>query len=149
MKASVRIVLAIALMALLSGTALASDWKDLCCDKYATVEKNLLIGLQSDNQGLRESAAYMLGEIGSTRAVVYLMDMLHNSPEESSRIVAALALCRIGDARGTYAVRRATSFDPSESVQKKAAWFYNEYVQPGSFGFAAATGTTAGELATR
>jgi len=77
----------------------------------------------------------MLGEQKVTRAVVPLMNMLHSDDEESSRIVAALSLCRIGEARGVYAVRQAAKFDKSERVQRVCAWFYNEYVQPGSFAF--------------
>jgi hypothetical protein len=61
--------------------------------------------------------------------------MLHNGEEESARIVAALALCRIGDSRGLFAVKRAATFDPSERVRTSCAWFYEEYVQPGSFRF--------------
>jgi hypothetical protein len=64
------------------------------------------------------------------------MAMLHEGTE-SSRVVAALALTRIGDARGIYAVKQAAKFDPSERVQKLAAWYYNQYAVPGSFDFVA------------
>jgi hypothetical protein len=63
------------------------------------------------------------------------MDVLHRDGDESSRIVAALALCRRGDARGTYAVKRAATFDRSEKVRTVAAWFYTTYVKEGSFEF--------------
>ncbi len=96
---------------------------------------NLLIGVNSDNQGLKESAANMLGELGSTYGVIPLMRMLHESDQESARIVAALALCKIGDARGIYAVKRAATFDSSDKVKRSCAWFYEQYVQPGSFRF--------------
>ena len=100
-------------------------------------ETNLLIGLRSDNVGLSESAAYMLGELKSDKAVIPLMNILHSGDSESSRVVAALALCRIGDARGVYAVKQAAKFDGNEFVQQKCAWFYDQYVQPGSFDFIA------------
>ncbi len=100
------------------------------------IEENLLIGLNSDNLGLRESAACMLGEFGSSKAVAPLMAMLHNGPE-SSRIVAALALTQIGDPIGTYAVRQAVKFDDSPRVQQLCAWYYAQYVEPGSFEFIA------------
>lgn len=96
---------------------------------------NLLIGVNSDNQGLKESSANMLGELGSSYGVIPLMRMLHESDQENARIVAALALCKIGDARGIYAVKRAASFDPSDRVKRSCAWFYEQYVQPGSFRF--------------
>jgi hypothetical protein len=101
------------------------------------VVTNLMNGLVSQNRGLKESAAFMLGEEKATRAVVPLMQMLRGGEEESSRIVAALSLCRIGDPRGVYAVKQAAKFDESERVRTLCAWFYNQYVQPGSFDFVA------------
>ncbi len=106
-------------------------------ERYARVEANLLTALASDNAGLRESAAYMLGEIGSTKAVVPLMGMLRDSDTESARIVAALALTRIGDARGVYAVQRAAQFDESRNVQSLCAWFHQQYTEGGAFASAA------------
>jgi hypothetical protein len=101
------------------------------------VVSNLMTGLTSDNKGLKESAAFMLGEEKAIRAVVPLMQMLRSDRDESSRIVAALSLCRIGEPRGTYAVKQAAKFDDSERVRTLCAWFYNQYVQPGSFEFVA------------
>lgn len=96
---------------------------------------NLLIAIQSDNAGLRESAAFLLGEFKCTEAVIPLMAILHGSDRESSREVAALALCRIGDERGLYAVKRAVTFDQSNTVRSRCAWFYNQYVENGTFAF--------------
>ena len=99
-------------------------------------EAKLLDDVHCDNCRLKESAMFDLGELRSEKAVIPLMDVLHSNAEESSRIVAALALCRIGDARGTYAVKRAATFDRSEKVRTLSAWFYNTYVKDGSFEFA-------------
>ena len=115
---------------------------------FARAEENLLVGLASENIGLQESAAYMLGELNSDRAVIPLMHMLR-SERESARIVAALALCRIGDARGVYAVKRASAFDESAQVRQRCAWFYEQYVAPGSFAFAPEAPAAPGDLATR
>jgi hypothetical protein len=96
---------------------------------------NLLIAIQSENDGLRESAAYLLGEFKCEQAVVPLMAILRGSDRESSRIVAALALCRIGASKGVYAVKRAALFDDSPEVRNCCAWFYNAYVEEGTFAF--------------
>jgi HEAT repeat protein len=69
-------------------------------EKYERAEATLLQGLASDNEGLRESAAYMLGELKSDRAVIPLMGILRCESCSTARIVAALALCRIGEPRG-------------------------------------------------
>jgi len=96
---------------------------------------NLLQGLCTQNKGVRESAAFLLGEEKAIAGVVPLMKMLRDCDEESSRIVAALSLARIGDPRGTYAVKQAARFDESQKVRTLCAWFYNQYVQAGSFEF--------------
>ena len=137
MKTSVVVIAVLALMIMASTLVVAGEQsRSLTPAQYARAEENLLFGLRSDNQGVREGSAYMLGELRSQTAVIPLMAMLRNDDKESSRIVAALALTRIGDARGVYAVKRATTFDASEQVQKKCAFFVNEYAQPGSFEFA-------------
>ena len=137
MKTSVVVIAMLALMVMASTMLVAEESsRTLTPEQYARAEKNLLAGLQSDNQGLREGSAYMLGELKSSRGVIPLMAMLKNSADETSRVVAALALTRIGDARGVYAVKRAATFDESPQVQQKCAFFVNAYAQPGTFQFA-------------
>ena len=137
MKATMSILAAAALIIAATTAAAASDPSTaLTAEQYARAELNLLIGIESDNQGVKESSVYLLGELQSSKAVIPLMKMLRSDDQESARIVAALALCRIGDARGVYAVKRATQFDGNERVAQRCAWFYNEYVRAGAFEFA-------------
>jgi len=90
--------------------------------------QNLLIGLDSENAGLTSSSAYYLGELSSTEAVIPLMKMLRNSEREELRISAALALLKIGDERGIYAIKRAIVFDESKRVSDMCEKFYNAYL---------------------
>ena len=83
----------------------------------------------------RERAAFLLGEGRFTEAVIPLMQMLHTCPTREGRMVAALALSRINEGRGTYAVLQAARFDADPQVRLVCGWYYNEYVQPGSFSF--------------
>jgi hypothetical protein len=99
--------------------------------------EDLLQKLASCDRCTKEQSAYLLGEARCPKAVIPLMSMLRNGLE-SERIVAALALCRIGDARGSFAVKRAAEFDESAKVRRLCAWYYDQYVQPGSFAFFAA-----------
>jgi len=123
-------------MMLIASVAQAADRMNIQPqERYVKAEANLLTALASDNAGLQESAAYMLGEMGSTKAVVPLMRMLRASESESARIVAALALCRIGDSRGVYAVERAAQFDDSKNVQALCAWFHGQYAEGSAFAF--------------
>ncbi len=113
------------------------------------VEKNLLIGLNSGNLGLERSCALMLGEIRADHAVIPLLAALKSDPEESIRIAAAWSLCRLGDARGEYAVKMAVKFDDSPKVQTACAWYYNIYVQPGTFTFTQPKKAPSGIASTR
>jgi len=95
-----------------------------------TAIENLLAGLESDNLGLNISSAYMLGEYQCSKAVIPLLKMLKSSVREEARIAAALALYKIDDARGIFAVKQAIKFDDSDRVKKLCGLFYNEYSRP-------------------
>lgn len=89
--------------------------------------QTLLIGLESDNIGLKSSSAYMIGELQITEGVIPLLRMLHNEKNEDLRIAAALALYKIGSPTSIYAVKQAIRFDESKRVSKHCADFYQEY----------------------
>lgn len=136
MKPGGCVVLAIALVIGYAMTVRADDGEKSKDDtRKCKAVPNLLVAIQSDNAGLRESAAFLLGEFKCTKAVIPLMEMLKSNSRESTRIVAALALCRIGDSRGVFAVKRAVTFDDSPKVRSLCAWYYNEYYEPGSYAF--------------
>jgi hypothetical protein len=99
------------------------------------IEDNLLLGLSSNNTGLQRSCALMLGKLQSQKAVIPLMFTFHNNANENVRIAAAWALCKIGDARGVYAVKKGVKYDECIKVQKTCAWYYENYVQQGTFSF--------------
>lgn len=101
----------------------------------ALIEDNLLIGLSTNNAGLQRSSALLLGKIQSDRAVIPLMTAFHNNPNENVRIAAAWALCKIGDARGVYAVKMAVKYDECPKVQATCAWYYENFVRQGTFSF--------------
>lgn len=96
-------------------------------EKNELIEKNLLVGINSDNFGLKTSAAYFLGENKSDKAVLPLLKMLHEEQSEEARILAALSLIKIGNSIGVYAVKRAGLFDESEKVRKMCNLFFNTY----------------------
>ena len=81
-------------------------------------EVNYLVGVKSDNSGLRASSAYYLGEMKSEKAVIPLMEILRTDTSASTRIMAALSLYKIGDARGLHAIKQAIRFDSDEQVKK-------------------------------
>lgn len=114
------VILSIVTIAANSSNAKADEIKD-------SVIKSLIMGINSDNFGLRTSSAHMLGELKCEKAVIPLLRMLKSEKREAARIVAALALWKIGDAKGIFAIERAIRFDRSERVRKLCAAFYQAF----------------------
>ena len=136
MKRSALVIGVIALAIALSIPTLAGDLrKEIGDTRYDLAVQNLFNGVSSDNDGLRVSSIYQLGELQAQDAVIPLMSVLKNSSDESSRLAAAWALCKIGDSRGVFAVKQAVRFDDSKRVQLHSAWYYNLYVSEGTFVF--------------
>lgn len=95
--------------------------------KKELIAKNLLNGINSENLGLKTSSAYFIGEFCCDKAVIPLLRILHNDESEEFRILAALALYKIGDSRGIFAVKKAIRFDKSERVRKMCDKFYRAF----------------------
>jgi len=93
-----------------------------------TIE-SLIIGLNSENLGLRSSSAYMVGELQLSEAVIPLLRILHNEENVELRIAAALALYKIGSPIAINAVKQAIRFDDSKRVSKLCANFYSDYLK--------------------
>jgi len=91
------------------------------------IEKCYLNGINSDNEGVRKSAAIFLGYMKSKQAVLPLMKMMRDEQNDESRILAALALIRIGDSQGVYMVGRTALFNSSDRVKRVAEKFYNQF----------------------
>ncbi len=101
--------------------------------KDNTVE-TLIMGLNSDNIGLKSGSAYMIGELKLKQATIPLLRVLHNEKNEELRIAAALALYKIGSPIAIYAVRQAIKFDDSERVSKLCSSFYSNYLKNKFYG---------------
>jgi hypothetical protein len=131
MKRSVLVI--VILILAVSFTALANEGVEKSKAQPAfnkeLVEANLLNGVESANFGLRTSAAAMLGDLKSSQAVIPLMRMLRTESDERARVVAALALYKIGDPVGIYAVKMTGRLDDNERVKKLCTLFYNVFEQ--------------------
>lgn len=121
------ICIAILMAAFFSSTAFAS--RNVKAEKVnPQAVESLMMGLESDNYGLKLSSAYMLGELSSKKALFSLMSMLRSASNEDERIVAALALYKIGDPAGMNIVKKAIYFDASERVKKHCSDFYHQHI---------------------
>ncbi len=92
------------------------------------IETNLLIGLNSDNRGLQISSANFLGEYKISKAVIPLMKVLKSSECDELKVQAALALVKIGDPRGIFAVKQAIHYDKNSSVRRFCNIFYSAHL---------------------
>lgn len=110
----------------------AKTSSDKIIAQYEKIEANLLVGLASGNKGLMISSAYYLGEMKSKKAVIPLMEKLQEMDCNCTelRIVAALSLIKIGDARGVYLVKRTAELDGNPRVKRFSTIFYNAFVNP-------------------
>ena len=87
--------------------------------------KNYLVGIKSDNLGLRTSSAYFIGEYKIEEGIIPLIRILNKENNEEARIMAALSLAKIGTGKSVYAIKQAAVFDSSERVRTLCARFYN------------------------
>ena len=95
---------------------------------YEAIELNRLIGLASDNEGLRVSCAFNLGEMKSKKAVIPLMQLLREGKTCEERIIAALSLVKIGDPQGVYMVSRLSKFHDCDRTRRMCEKFYNGFL---------------------
>jgi len=124
MKKLYNLILLALIFAFTSAVFASSDKK-----KTEAVEDNLIAGLQSDNLGLKTSAAYYLGEYKSSKSVIALLKVLKNGETEEERISAAVALSKINTELARFAVKRRAKFDDSERVRNLCQRFYQESLQ--------------------
>ena len=90
--------------------------------------QTLLMGLNSENDGVQAGCIYMFGELCCDKAVIPLLRILHNDPREEIRILAALSLYKIGDSRGIFAIKQAREFDESDRVKRLCKLFFQAYL---------------------
>jgi len=96
-------------------------------EKLVVIENNYLVGLESDNHGLKVSSAFFLGEIGSDRAVIPLLKMFRDEEDPGAKFVAALSLLKIGDKRGIYRVKWEADHCDCESATCIYEYIYKDF----------------------
>ena len=121
------LLFAVSLFLMLSFQMFPQETANKTSSEMEACFETLQQGLNSDNAGLIAGCTYMIGEVRCKSSIISLLDMLHNSDSEDLRILAALSLYKIGDARGIYAIKQSIKFDESERVQRMCNIFYKAY----------------------
>lgn len=106
---------------LFTGNALAKD------DNTRIVENNLMMGIESNNEGLVISSAHFLGELESDRAVIKLMSLTRAGNSDEVRIAAATALSQIGSSKGMYQIKEMTKENMSDELRAEFNRLWFEY----------------------
>lgn len=92
----------------------------------SVIVENLITGINSDNEGLKTSAAVVMTEVidnaiaspeDFSSSLIPLLNMLDNGSTEMERIVAAVALYSLDNGIGIYRLRGSARFDASERVR--------------------------------
>ncbi|OQX94925.1 hypothetical protein B6I21_08120 [candidate division KSB1 bacterium 4572_119] len=81
-------------------------------------DTNLINLLNDENIGVRSSAAQLLGERKVEDAVKPLVKMLKTEKSYKARIVAAIALHKIGDAESLPALKKVAKNDRNKTVRR-------------------------------
>lgn len=112
MKTLAKLSLALVLTVFLSGILVAQPINDKEYDQY------LIKSLQDENLGIRSSAAQLLGERKVAEAVQPLAKMLTTEENTSVRIVAAIALYKIGDEKALPTLKKVAADDKNKTVRQ-------------------------------
>jgi len=120
-----RILLTTAIAVILTTSVFAGGTKDL--SNYNEAVDNYIVGVKSDNVGLKISSAYFLGEMKAELAVIPLLRMFREETNDNAKIAAALALVKIGNPMGVYIVKQYSQLSDNERVRNMCEKFYNAY----------------------
>lgn len=81
-------------------------------------DQNLIQCLKDDNVGIRSSAAQLLGERKVVQAVEPLINMLQNEKDFKVRIMAAIALHKIGDEKALPVLKKVARTDHNRTARR-------------------------------
>lgn len=105
-----------------------NDFTKFSEDKYSTIEDNLLIGVRSENTGLKISSAYFLGEMKSGKSLIPLLKLARNGVTEEERIIAGLSLYKIESNIGMHLLKGLSQSDESRRVRNIFSKIYKIYL---------------------
>lgn len=87
-------------------------------DLSKLVENNLHLTLKTKNLMIKADAISLAGELKMDEFVIPIMEVLKSSENKELRILAAIALHKINDERGLFAIKQAIHYDPERCVRR-------------------------------
>lgn len=95
--------------------------------QHPTAVNDLMIGIQSENDGLRKSSIYFAGKYRIREVVSALIDQMDQEKNPSIRILIANSLFRIGDERGMEKIIAVAAKDDNGKVRRICSALVREY----------------------
>jgi hypothetical protein len=95
-------------------------------NKYAL--DNLIMGIHSENEGVRKSTIYFAGKYKVSETAQDLINQLNREDNASIKILIALALFEMDSKEGLEAVKKLSLSDKNDKVRRMASFIYNEYL---------------------
>lgn len=119
-------VLVLVLGLLLTNNILAQNTlAEFTKNKYAL--DNLIMGIHSENEGVRKSAIYFTGKYKVVETAQDLIDQLSIEENPSIKVLIALSLFEMDSKEGLEAVKKLSVSDKNVKVRRMATFIYNEY----------------------
>ncbi len=99
---------------------------ELTDNKYAL--QNLIMGIHSDNPGVRESTIYFAGEYRFIETEDELIKQLKVETESDIKVLIGLALFRMNSEKGMNALQELSKSDSSLKVRRMSNAIFNEFL---------------------
>jgi hypothetical protein len=99
---------------------------DLSNHKYAL--QNLVMGIHSENEGVRESAIYLAGKYRFVETENELIKQLKMEKEADIKVLIGLALFRMNSEKGMNELQVLSEKDSNSKVRRMSKAIFNEYV---------------------
>lgn len=94
--------------------------------KYAL--QNLVMGIQSENVGVRESSIYFAGQYRFIDTEDALIKQLRVEKNCDIKVLIGLALFRMSSEKGMNELQRLASIDENPRVRRMSSAIYKEYL---------------------
>lgn len=117
---------AVLVIVLLTGSVNA-QMGNLDAKKQKKAIENLIVGIQSSNEGVKRDCIYYAALYELAETVNVLVAELKKEKNPKNRILIALALYRIGDEEGIQAVYDAASIETDAKVKRTYNAIVAEY----------------------
>ena len=88
---------------------------------------NLIVGINSENEGVRKAAIYYAGKYEISQATDALIEQLKAEKKSSVQILIALALYKIGNEKGIEAIYLNSSLENDQHVKRMCDAIVEEY----------------------